>query len=115
MPIDLAKQRLAKIEANPPKPGADETAFLEDKRKVPSLHGAKCMQMSAQVAIIVQWVQHCVHVMRMRLCVHVHVCARECSCSCACVHVHVHGMRASQGFVDRLEKKTNLKFIALTL
>ena len=36
LPIDLAKQRLAKIEANPPKPGADETAFLEDKRKVRS-------------------------------------------------------------------------------
>ena len=41
-----------------------------------------CMQMSAQAAIIVQWVQHCVHVMRMRLCVHVHVHVNA--------HVHVH-------------------------
>ena len=35
-PLDLAKQRLAKVEGNPPKPGADDTAFLEDKRKVHS-------------------------------------------------------------------------------
>ena len=74
MPIDLAKQRLAKIEANPPKPGADETAFLEDKRKVRSLHGAKCMQMGAQAAIIVQWVS--------ALCVRACACASVCTCTC---------------------------------
>lgn len=34
LPLDLAKQRMAKHEENPPKPGSDENAYLDEKRKL---------------------------------------------------------------------------------
>jgi len=33
-PLDLAKQRLAKVDANPPKPGADDKDFLDEKKRL---------------------------------------------------------------------------------
>mmetsp|Transcript_75509 Transcript_75509/g.182533 ORF Transcript_75509/g.182533 Transcript_75509/m.182533 type:complete len:147 (+) Transcript_75509:35-475(+) len=32
--LDLAKQRLAKVDANPPKPGADDKDFLDEKKRL---------------------------------------------------------------------------------